>query len=73
MKRMIVLILLAVIAESGALASPITNTMTTTASGTLAGTAFTNAAITVTSVADTSQIFTTPVLTAGYSLRRFSR
>jgi hypothetical protein len=41
-------------------ASPITYTMTATASGTLAGTAFTNAAITVTSVADTSQVFTTP-------------
>jgi len=44
---------------SAAFASPITYTMTATASGTLAGTTFTNAAITVTSIADTSGVFVT--------------
>src|ERR1035438_1446918 len=48
------LVLAAAIAESGALAIPITYTMTATASGTFAGVAFTNSAITVTSVANTN-------------------
>ena len=50
---------IATLAGNAALASPITYTMTATASGTFAGTPFANAAITVTSVADTSQVFTT--------------
>ena len=48
---------LVVLGGGSALAAPITYTMTATATGTLAGTAFTNAAITVTSVADTSLVF----------------
>src|ERR1700680_3672561 len=40
-----------------ALASPITYTMTATASGSVGGTAFSNAAITVTSGADTNNVF----------------
>jgi hypothetical protein len=45
------------IVTSPVIAIPITYTMTATASGTLAGAAFTNAAITITSLADTSQVF----------------
>jgi hypothetical protein len=44
------------LAANVALASPITYTMMTTASGSLAGTAFTHAAVEVTSIADTSQV-----------------
>ena len=56
-KRLLQLAFAAVSAGSAAIAGPITYTMTATASGTLAGTPFANAAITVTSVADTSQVF----------------
>jgi hypothetical protein len=42
-----------------AIASPVTYTMMATATGTLAGVAFTDAAITVTSFADTSQVVVT--------------
>ena len=45
------------LAASAALAGPITYTMNATATGTFAGTAFTDAAITVTSIADTSNVF----------------
>jgi hypothetical protein len=44
----------AVLAASAALAGPITYTFNTTATGTFGGTPFTDAAVTVTSVADTS-------------------
>ncbi len=46
-----------VFVAGGVLATPITYTMTATASGNLAGTSFTNAAITVTSLADTGNVF----------------
>jgi hypothetical protein len=45
------------LAASAALAGPITYIMNATATGTFAGTAFTNAAITVTSIADTGNVF----------------
>jgi hypothetical protein len=48
---------LAAFAGTAALAGPITFTLTTTATGTFAGTPFTSAAVTVTSAADTSQVF----------------
>jgi len=47
----------AVVTASAALAGPITFTLTGNVTGTLGGTAFTNAAMTVTSVADTSNVF----------------
>ncbi len=49
--------LIAMFAASAAVAGPITYTMNATATGTFAGTVFTNAAITVTSVADTVNVF----------------
>jgi hypothetical protein len=55
--RLLPLAFAATLAGSAVLASPITYTMTATASGTFAGTAFNNAAITVTSIADTTQVF----------------
>lgn len=45
------------LAASAAIAGPITYTMNATATGSFAGTAFRDAAITVTSVADTSNVF----------------
>src|ERR1700722_11736604 len=47
----------AMLPGTAAMASPITYTLTATASGILGGTVFTDAPITVTSIADTSQVF----------------
>jgi hypothetical protein len=68
MRSMLRGLFVATLAASGVLGNPITYTMTATASGTFAGTAFTNAAITVTSIADTTQVFqaTTGGLDPGY-------
>ena len=55
-RRFIQFAFFAMLAIHAALAGPITFTMTATATGNLAGTAFTNAAITVTSVTDTSLV-----------------
>jgi hypothetical protein len=54
------MVFFAALASSAVFANPVIYTMTSTASGTLAGTAFSNAAITVTSIADTSQVFSFP-------------
>jgi hypothetical protein len=56
-RRLSVMAFAVVIAGGGAVAGPITYTLNATATGTFAGTPFTNAAITVTSTADTSQVF----------------
>jgi hypothetical protein len=51
------MIFVSALAASWAIADPITYTMTATATGNIAGAAFTDAAITVTSIADTSDVF----------------
>jgi hypothetical protein len=56
-RELLQLVLAVVSGPFAALATPITYTMTATATGTLAGTPFTAAAIQVTSIADTNDVF----------------